>query len=202
MTKTAKLFWRYGSMGAGKSMALLSVAHNYERINLTTKIYTAALDNRFGTAIVASRMGISRPAETFTADTVFDIQSVGSKVACVLVDESQFLSSAQVRQLHQIAAVHGVPVICYGLRTDFKGEAFAGSAALGVLADQIEELKSICDCGRKASFNMRIGSNGQRQRDGAQIEIGGDASYRQRCAVCFYTEDVVRTTDQESALYP
>jgi thymidine kinase len=173
-------------MGAGKSAALLLVAHNYDCIGRTSKTYTSALDDRFGVSVVASRMGISRPAEVFTTETVFDIASLEQGIACVLVDEAQFLTSVQVSQLHRIAALHGVPVICFGLRTDFRGNGFEGSAALGVIADQIEELKSVCKCGKKASFNIRLDSSGQRVRDGEQIQIGGDATYQQACAACFY----------------
>ncbi len=173
-------------MGAGKSAALLLVAHNYDCIGRASKTFTSALDDRFGVSVVASRMGISRPAEVFTKDTVFDINALEPGLACVLVDEAQFLTTEQVRQLHRIAAVHGVPVICFGIRTDFLGNAFEGAAALGVIADQIEELKSVCKCGKKASFNIRLDGEGRRVRDGEQIQIGGDSTYQQACAGCFY----------------
>lgn len=186
----AKLFFRYGSMGAGKSAALLLVAHNYDRIGQKSKTFTSALDNRFGDSLVASRMGISRNAEVFNSNTIFDISTIGEGIRCVLVDEAQFLTTPQVVQLHRLAAVHGVPVICFGLRTDFLGVAFEGSAALGVLADQIEELKSVCACGKKASFNVRFDAEGNRVRDGAQIQIGGEDTYQQACPVCFYGDNL------------
>jgi thymidine kinase len=181
-------------MGAGKSAALLLVAHNYDCIGQQSKTYTSALDDRFGESVVASRMGISRVAHAFNRDTVFDLDTVGEGIRCVLVDEAQFLTTTQVVQLHRLAALHGVPVICFGLRTDFRGVAFEGSAALGVIADQIEELKSVCTCGKKASFNVRFDADGNRVKDGAQIQIGGNATYQQACAACFYGDSLKRQT--------
>lgn len=185
----AKLFFRWGSMGAGKSLAIISVAHNYSRIGQKTKVFTTALDDRFGKGVVASRIGVSIPAEIFTPDTVFTPELVGD-VSCVLVDESHFLNKRQIIELHKIAAIHKIPVICYGLRTDYMGNAFEGSAALGATADSLEELKSVCQCGRRANFNIRIDSHGKRIRSGEQIHIGGDDSYQQACSTCFYQEDV------------
>lgn len=172
-------------MSAGKSLAIISVAHNYSRIGQKTKVFTAALDDRFGTGVVASRIGVSIPAEVFTPETVFSPQLIGD-VDCVLVDESHFLNARQVKELHRIAALHKIPVICYGLRTDFLGNAFEGSAALGVTADSLDELKSVCRCGRRANFNIRIDASGNRVRSGEQIQIGGDDSYQQACSTCFY----------------
>lgn len=182
----SKLFWRYGAMGAGKSIALLSVAHNYARIGRKVELFTAQLDDRFGAGKVASRLGISMDARAFTPATVFTREMMADDAACVLVDEAQFLTAVQVEQLHRLAALGGLPVICYGLRSDFMGRAFEGAAALGILADQIEELKTVCACGRKATFNMRLDGAGQRVREGAQVQIGGDETYRQTCPVCFY----------------
>jgi thymidine kinase len=173
-------------MGAGKSVALLSVAHNYDRIGQSTVVFTAAVDDRFGVGKVASRLGISRDAKTFNKDTTFGLALTGNNVACVLVDESQFLTREQVMQLHKIAAINDVPVICFGLRTDFLGLGFEGAYALGVLADEITELKTVCRCGKRASFNMRINAQGDRVHEGNQIEIGGDDAYRQTCPACFY----------------
>jgi len=185
----AKLFWRYGSMGAGKTAALLSVAYNYSRIGRAVAIYTAALDNRFGEGVVASRMGTSRPAELFTPCTVFDTANLANDVACVLIDEAQFLSTRQVGELHRMAALGNIPVIAFGLRSDFRGEAFEGAAALATVADEIEELKTVCACGRKATFQIRMDEAGKRVRDGDQVQIGGDAQYRQTCAACFYSDE-------------
>ncbi len=182
----AKLFWRYGTMSAGKSVNLLSVAHNYEEGGAKVAIFTSHLDDRFGVGRVASRLGISREAQVFTKNTLFTADMFCG-ISCVLVDESQFLTSAQVKQLHAVAAVDGIPVICYGIRSDFQGNGFEGSMTLGVLADNIEELRQVCSCGKKASFNMRLDESGGRVREGSQIQIGGNDRYRQTCPKCFYS---------------
>jgi thymidine kinase len=171
-------------MNAGKSTAMLQVAHNYEEQGQAVRLFTAAIDDRFGVGKITSRLGLQRDVETYDAETNF--LDVG-KVACVLVDEAQFLSVPQVQQLHQLAQVKGVPVICYGLRTDFRGEPFPGSIYLLALADTIEELKNICTCGKKATMNIRVDEHGQRIREGAQIAIGGNERYRQACGRCFYS---------------
>jgi thymidine kinase len=171
-------------MNAGKSTALLQVAHNYEEQGQQVRLYTAAIDSRYGVGQVTSRLGPQRAVDTFDVHTDF-LDSV-PQVACVLVDEAQFLSPAQVRQLHQLAQVKGVPVICYGLRSDFRGEPFPGSAYLLALADDIEELKNICSCGKKATMNVRVDEQGNRIREGAQVDIGGNERYRQACGRCFY----------------
>ncbi len=171
-------------MNAGKSTAMLQVAHNYEEQGQTVQLYTAAIDHRYGVGHVTSRLGPQRRVDVFDADT--DFLAAIPKVACVLIDESQFLSTAQVQQLHQLAQLHGVPVICYGLRTDFLGDPFPGSAYLLALADDIEELKNICSCGKKATMNIRVDQHGQRIKAGQQISIGGNESYRQACGRCFY----------------
>nr|WP_155471795.1 thymidine kinase [Pseudoduganella buxea] len=180
----AKLYFRYSAMNAGKSTAMLQVAHNYEEQGQQVRLFTAAIDDRFGVGKITSRLGLQRDVETFDANTNF---LALERVACVLVDEAQFLSIAQVQQLHQLAQVQGMPVICYGLRTDFRGEPFPGSAYLLALADDIEELKNICSCGKKATMNVRVDENGRRIRQGEQISIGGNERYRQACGRCFYT---------------
>ncbi|MFO0124414.1 MAG: thymidine kinase [Inhella sp.] len=184
----AKLFWRYGAMAAGKTLALLGVAHNYERLGRSVVVYTAAIDDRYGEGTVGTRLGLQRPARTFATDTVFQASDLPAGTACVLVDEAQFLTPEQARQLHQIAVLGGVPVMCYGLRTDFRGEGFAGALALSALADQLEELKTVCACGRKASFNMRVDAEGRRVNEGDQVSIGGDAAYIAVCPHRFYTD--------------
>ncbi|MBH9551515.1 thymidine kinase [Inhella gelatinilytica] len=184
----AKLFWRYGAMAAGKTLALLGVAHNYERLGRSVALYTAQIDDRFGAGVIGTRLGLQREAQTFSAAHEFRAADLPTDTACLLIDEAQFLTTAQVRQLHQIAVLHGVPVICYGLRTDFQGNGFEGAAALGLLADQIEELKTVCGCGRKASFNVRVDGEGRRVREGEQVSIGGDAQYHAACPYSFYTE--------------
>ena len=173
-------------MNAGKSTALLQVAHNYEEQGQKVRLYTAAIDSRFGVGKVTSRLGPQREVDTFDADT--DFLAVVPQVACVLVDEAQFLSTAQVQQLHKLAQLRGVPVICYGLRSDFRGDPFPGSAYLLALADDIEELKNICSCGKKATMNIRVDDDGVRIKEGAQVSIGGNEHYRQACGRCFYAE--------------
>jgi thymidine kinase len=171
-------------MNAGKSTALLQVAHNYEEQGQQVKLYTAAIDDRYGVGLITSRLGPQRGVDVFNADT--DFLESAPDVSCVLVDEAQFLSTAQVQQLHQLAQVRGVPVICYGLRSDFRGDPFPGSAYLLALADDIEELKNICTCGKKATMNVRVDGEGRRIKEGEQVSIGGNESYRQACGRCFY----------------
>jgi len=172
-------------MNAGKSTSLLQVAHNYEEQGQKVKLYTAAIDNRYGVGQITSRLGPHREVDVFDGRT--DFLASAPAVACVLVDEAQFLSKAQVVQLHQLAQVRGVPVICYGLRSDFRGDPFPGSAYLLALADDIEEIKNICTCGKKATMNIRVDAEGHRIREGEQVSIGGNESYRQACGRCFYT---------------
>lgn len=171
-------------MNAGKSTALLQVAHNYEEQGQAVRLYTAAIDNRYGAGKVTSRLGPQRAAEVY--DGEFDFLRQVPQVSCVLVDEAQFLSAAQVKQLHQLAQVRGVPVICYGLRSDFLGEPFTGSTYLLALADDIEELKNICACGKKATMNIRVDEQGLRINSGMQIDIGGNERYLHVCGRCFY----------------
>jgi thymidine kinase len=176
-------------MNAGKSTALLQAAHNYEERGMKVRLFTAGLDLRAGKGVISSRLGMSREAETFGPDTEFLRSHLGDNIACLLIDEAQFLAPEQVRQLHRLAHVDGVPVVCYGLRSDFRAEAFAGAAALLTLADDIEEMKSVCACGRKATFNLRIDANGQRVREGEQVFIGGNDRYRAICPACYYQDD-------------
>jgi thymidine kinase len=183
----SKLYYRYAAMNAGKSTALLQAAYNYEERGMRVWLFTAALDNRTGVGTIASRLGLARQAAVFGPETVFERAAVPPEVACLLIDEAQFLTPEQVRQLHRLAHTGGLPVLCYGLRSDFLGHAFPGSAALLALADELEEMKSICACGRKASFNMRIDGSGRRVTEGEQVFIGGNDSYRAVCANCWYS---------------
>lgn len=185
----AKLYFRYSAMNAGKSTALIQVAHNYEENGRKVVLYTAAIDHRFGNGIITSRIGPRRDALTFDAETEFlaEMQKM-SGISCVLLDEAQFLTPDQVRQLHRGAHLLDIPVICYGIRSDFMGEPFPGSAYLLTLADSVEELKNICSCGRKATMNPRFDARGKRVREGAQVAIEGDVEYRPMCARCFYGE--------------
>ena len=187
----SKLYFRYAAMNAGKSTALLQVAYNYEERGMRVSLFTAAHDDRAGAGIIASRLGLQRGAATFGRDTVFvraHLEHAG-QVACVLIDEAQFLTPEQVHQLHRMAHVDDLPVICYGLRSDFRGQAFPGSAALLTLADEVEEMKSICACARKATMNIRIDAEGRRVQEGEQVVIGGNERYRAVCPSCFYAEE-------------
>ena len=185
----AKLYFRYAAMNAGKSTALLQAANNYEERGMRVLLFTAASDSRSGRGLVSSRLGLTRAVATFGPQTMFDRSLIEPDVACLLIDEAQFLSASQVRALHRLAHVDGVPVLCWGLRSDFRGEAFPGSAALLTLADELEEMKSICACGRKASINMRIDAEGHRVTHGEQVLIGGNERYRAVCPSCFYSDD-------------
>ena len=185
----SKLYFRYAAMNAGKSTSLLQAAHNYEERGMQVRLFTASHDDRSGLGIIGSRLGLQRPVETFGSQTVFDADWLGQGIACVLIDEAQFLSPEQVRQLHRLAHQKHVPVICYGLRSDFRGEPFPGAAALLTLADDLEEMKTICACARKASMNLRIDDQGRRVNEGEQVVIGGNERYRAVCPSCFYSQD-------------
>ncbi|MBI5256150.1 MAG: thymidine kinase [Burkholderiales bacterium] len=184
----SKLYFRYAAMNAGKSTALLQVAHNYEERGMRVRLFTAAHDDRAGSGIIGSRLGLQRSADTFGPDTVFSAAHLGP-VACVLIDEAQFLTPEQVRQLHRMTHTDQLPVICWGLRSDFRGDAFPGAAALLTLADDVEEMKSICACARKATMNLRIDAEGRRVREGEQVVIGGNERYRAVCPACFYADE-------------
>jgi thymidine kinase len=189
----SKLYFRYAAMNAGKSTALLQVAHNYEERGMAVLLFTAAHDDRAGPGRIGSRLGLVRPAATFGPDTGFALAHLqalaAGPLACVLIDEAQFLTPQQVRQLHRMAHVEHVPVICWGLRSDFQGEAFAGAAMLLTLADEVEEMKSICACARKATMNIRIDAEGRRVKQGEQVVIGGNDRYRAVCPACFYADE-------------
>ena len=181
----AKLYFRYSTMGAGKSLDLLKTAHNYEERKKKVFLLTSSLDNRFGERKIASRIGISRSASTFTKftnikDLVNQLIVEDNTPACVLIDESQFLTKEQVWQLTDIVDYLNIDVITYGLRSDYLGEPFEGSTYLMTLADEIEELKTICEFGDKASMNMRM-LNGKPIFEGEQVQIGGDESYLPVC---------------------
>jgi thymidine kinase len=180
-------------MNAGKSTALLQAAHNYEERGMRVRLFTAAHDDRSGVGVVGSRLGLQRQVETFGPETVFDEALLeappgGRPLACVLIDEAQFLQPVQVQQLHQLAHRARLPVLCYGLRSDFRGEAFPGAATLLTLADSLEEMKTICACGRKATMNLRIDAEGRRVQEGEQVVIGGNERYRAVCPGCFYSD--------------
>lgn len=182
----ASLHYRFSAMNAGKSTYLLQVAHNYKENGMEVLLLTSALDGRDGYGVISSRIGLKADATTYSADTDFDDLLRDVKVACVLIDEAQFLSVEQVHQLHRWVHTKNIPVMCFGIRSDFKGNPFPGSAALLALADSLEEIKTICSCGKKATMNIRTDANGVRVREGDQVLIGGNSLYRQVCARCFY----------------
>ena len=187
----AKLYFRYSAMNAGKSTALLQVAHNYEEHGRKVWIFTSVLDDRYGAGAVTSRLGPQREAFTFDAALDFyERLAAAEGLSCVLVDEAQFLTPDQVRQLHRAAHLLGTPVICYGIRSDFRGDPFPGAAFLLTLADSLEEIKTICACGKKAAMNVRIDAEGRRITEGEQIAIEGSTRYIQQCPRCFYLHRV------------
>jgi thymidine kinase len=181
----AKLYFYYSSMNAGKSTTLLQADFNYRERGMETMLWTASLDDRYGQGYVTSRIGLKADARKFDPDTDLwaDIvaENEDRSLACVLIDESQFLSRDQVLQLARIADEAKIPVLCYGLRTDFAGELFPGSAALLGLADALVELKAVCHCGRKSTMNLRVDEAGRAVIDGAQTEIGGNDRYVAMC---------------------
>jgi thymidine kinase len=180
----AKLYFYYSTMNAGKSTALLQASHNYEERGMRTLLYTALIDSR-DDGRIASRIGIARQARHYhpKMNLQQDIRGElnAGPLACVLVDEAQFLTPAQVKQLAAVVDELNIPVLCYGLRTDFRGELFPGSAQLLAWADNLVELKTICHCGRKAIMVVRVKADGTAEREGAQIEIGGNERYVPLC---------------------
>ena len=186
----AKLFFYYSAMNAGKSTVLLQSSHNYRERGMQTLLFTPAIDTRYQTGTICSRIGLSEEAYAFTnADNLYEItvklNANKCNYACVLIDEAQFLTRDQVRQLTEITDQLSIPVLAYGLRTDFRGELFPGSQFLLAWADELVELKTICHCGRKATMNMRINAQGQAVIEGEQVLIGGNESYVSTCRLHF-----------------
>lgn len=181
----AKLYFHYSTMNAGKSTTLLQAAHNYRERGMDTYLLTAQSDNRAGEGRIASRIGIGEPADTFAPDEDLFAKLArrleAGPCACVFIDEAQFLTPAQVWQLACAVDDLGVPVMCYGLRVDFRGELFPGSATLLALADEMREVRTICHCGKKATMVVRLGPDGRAMRDGAQVQIGGNETYVALC---------------------
>ncbi|MDT0508590.1 thymidine kinase [Novosphingobium sp. MMS21-SN21R] len=181
----AKLYFNYSSMNAGKSTNLLQAEFNYRERGMATMLWTAALDSRGGDRAIESRIGLYAEANRFDPDTDMWIRVSAAHavqpLSCVMVDEAQFLTKAQVWQLARIADEAGIPVLCYGLRTDFRGELFEGAAALLGIADSLVELKAVCHCGRKATMNLRVDESGAAVQAGAQTEIGGNDRYVALC---------------------
>ena len=178
----AKLYFYYSAMNAGKTTTLLQSAHNYRERGMRVLILAPALDDRAGSGTVASRIGLQAEAAAFgPTDDLQDLVRADmdghGRLHCVLVDEAQFLSRAQVWQLSEVVDAFGVPVLCYGLRTDFRGELFEGSRHLLAWADEIQEIKTICHSGSKATMTVRVDEQGHAVQDGPQVEIGGNERY-------------------------
>lgn len=186
----AKMYFYYASMNAGKSTTLLQAAFNYRERGMHPMLWTAAIDTRAGEGTIASRIGLSSPAHCFTPQTnLFEaVINHGPPADCVLVDEAQFLTRDQVLQLARLCDARDIPVVAYGLRTDFQGLPFEGSAALLALADSLIELKGICHCGRKATMNLRVDAEGRAVTTGRTVEIGGNDRYVALCRRHWTTE--------------
>ena len=181
----AKLYFYYASMNAGKSTNLLQADFNYRERGMATMLFTAAIDDRFTPGTITSRIGLEATAIAFDRDTDLAVcvadRLAQESLACVLVDEAQFLSAAQVDQLARVCDAMNVPVLAYGLRTDFQGALFEGSARLLALADALVEIKSVCVCGRKATMNLRVDAAGKPIAEGQQTAIGGNDLYLALC---------------------
>jgi thymidine kinase len=186
----AKLYFYYAAMNAGKSTTLLQADFNYRERGMETMLWTAAHDDRSDAGTINSRIALSAPAHSY--DESVDLFAAITdelkrrKLDCILVDEAQFLSQRHVLQLCEVADGLGVPVLCYGLRTDFQGKLFPGSAALLALADSLVELKAVCECGRKATMNLRVDAEGHAVASGEQTEIGGNDRYIALCRKHFF----------------
>lgn len=181
----AKLYFHYSTMNAGKSTVLLQASHNYIERGMQTYLLTARLDNRAGEGRIASRIGIGASADTFDAETDLFAKIrqrlTDGPCACVFLDEAQFLTRDQVWQLARAVDDLRVPIMCYGLRVDFLGHLFDGSAALLALADEMREVRTICHCGKKATMVVRRGADGKALREGAQVQVGGNETYVSLC---------------------
>jgi thymidine kinase len=186
----AKLYFYYAAMNAGKSTTLLQADFNYRERGMETMLWTASFDDRSGTGTIGSRIALNAPASTYDAEVDL-LAATGDELKrrplhCLLVDEAQFLTRDHVVQLCRVADELSIPVLCYGLRTDFQGNLFPGSAALLALADALIELKAVCECGRKATMNLRVDAEGHAVAAGAQTEIGGNDRYVALCRRHFF----------------
>ena len=190
----AKLYVNYSSMNAGKSTMLLQANHNYQERGMSTIIYTSSVDDRYGKKEIVSRIGLKAESNIFSTDTNIYEEVISfdkdKRVDCVLIDEAQFLSKDQVAQLGQIVDDLDIPVLTFGIRTDFKGNLFEGSEYLLAWADNLKEIKTVCHCGRKATMVLRLDENGNVLETGDQIEIGGNEKYVSICRKHFYEKNI------------
>jgi thymidine kinase len=181
----AKLYFYYSSMNAGKSTALLQSSYNYKERGMNTLVLAPEFDDRFGPGKVASRIGIEAEATSFRSDTdlltLIRDEHARNTLHCVLIDEAQFLTKQQVFELGEVTDSLNIPVLAYGLRTDFQGEPFEGSKYLLAWSDNLKELKAICHCGSKATMVVRFDAEGRAIREGSQVEIGGNDRYVSMC---------------------
>ena len=181
----AQLYFYYSAMNAGKSTSLLQSAHNYREQGMQVRLYTAAIDDRFGRGVIRSRIGLQSQAHLFEDTTKF-FSSISEEhnthtLSCVLVDEAQFLTTWQVNELAMVVDRLNIPVLCFGIRTDFQGELFPGSSRLLAIADKLTELKTVCACGRKATMTVRLDEQGRVVAAGEQVQIGGNERYESKC---------------------
>ena len=190
----AKLYFNYSSMNAGKSTMLLQANHNYQERGMSTIIYTSSVDDRYGKKEIVSRIGLKAESNIFSKNTNIYEEIISfnkdKEVDCVLIDEAQFLSKDQVAQLGQIVDDLDIPVLTFGIRTDFKGNLFEGSEYLLAWADNLKEIKTVCHCGRKATMVLRLEENGNVLETGDQIEIGGNEKYVSICRKHFYEKNI------------
>jgi thymidine kinase len=202
----AKVYFYYAAMNAGKSTVLLQSSYNYRERGMRTLLFTPSIDTRYGTGRIESRIGLRSGAISLgQADNLLNrvrTEHAAQPVACVLIDEAQFLSAEQVWQASDIADSLDIPVLCYGLRTDFRGKLFPGSGALLAIADDLIELKTICHCGRKATMNLRFDAAGRAVKEGAQIEIGGNDRYVAMCRRHFKEAVAAAGSTQSTSPFP
>jgi len=187
----AALHFIYSTMNAGKSTALLQASHGYRERGLETMVFTSSKDDRYGESEVVSRVGLRSPAHTYSeSDNILKMvhdENEKHELSCILIDEAQFLTKDQVKQLGKIVDELKITVMAFGIRTDFQGELFEGSKYLLAWADKLKELRAVCHCGNKATMIVRVSEDGSIMRSGDQVEIGGNERYLSLCRKCFYS---------------
>ncbi|MBX9924578.1 MAG: thymidine kinase [Rhabdochlamydiaceae bacterium] len=203
----AKLYFYYSAMNAGKSTTLLQSAYNYVERGMQTLLFAPSIDNRFNKVAVHSRIGLTQEANGFDETTDFfacisSLQENLPNLKCILVDEAHFLKKKQIKQLTQVTTELRLPVLCYGLRSDFKGEPFEGSSYLLAWAEELIEIKTICHCGKKATMNIRIDATGQAIEEGNQVQIGGNESYISSCMLHFRQDNKTFAQDRTTLETP